>query len=265
MSESIYCVYMHTSPSGKAYIGQTKDYVNRCKQHQCTKKANYFQRAVKKYGWDNFTHEILKDKLTLEQANYWESKLIESHETLYPLGYNLRVGGENKRFSDITKNRMKATANRPDVKLATAIRQKEYMNKPSEKYRVSKFMSEFQNRPEVKLNLSIKATERQAASDVKCKASAKSKAIANTEKEKKRRSETMTDTWKNKREKILKGMRKHEAIKKMSDASFEMHRLKKAAKLEKQKQMAKDWNGSKISERQSFIPMLFSFMQQDLF
>jgi len=56
-------IYKHTSPTGKCYIGQTVDIKNRWKPsayRQCKK----FHNAIKKYGWENFTHEIIcTDKL----------------------------------------------------------------------------------------------------------------------------------------------------------------------------------------------------------
>ena len=61
-------VYFHKNKiNGKMYIGQCKGaverrwrsngdgYINRCSK---------FSDAIKKYGWDNFEHGILKEKLT---------------------------------------------------------------------------------------------------------------------------------------------------------------------------------------------------------
>ncbi len=56
----IYLVYMHISPNGKSYIGQTCDYQRRCSEHKRPSKSLAFYNAVKKYGWNNFKHEILK-------------------------------------------------------------------------------------------------------------------------------------------------------------------------------------------------------------
>ena len=107
MSESAYCVYKHTSPSGKAYIGQTKNYQSRYNEHKKCRTDTVFSTAIKKYGLDNFTHEILKDNLTLEQANYWEEKLIKEMNTLHPNGYNLKHGGKNHSHSEISIEKMR--------------------------------------------------------------------------------------------------------------------------------------------------------------
>ena len=107
MSESIYLIYKHTSPSGKSYIGITNNYQRRCNEHKSNKGCCVaFNNAIQKYGWDYFTHEILHEGLTLHEANQMEISLISSHNTLYPNGYNLREGGSLCSFSDETKEKM---------------------------------------------------------------------------------------------------------------------------------------------------------------
>ena len=64
-----YCVYKHTSPSNKVYIGITSQEPERRWQNgygYATQQL--FWRAIQKYGWDNFKHEIIAEKLlhTLE-------------------------------------------------------------------------------------------------------------------------------------------------------------------------------------------------------
>lgn len=106
MTEFIYLIYKHTSPSGKSYIGLTKDYDGRCKQHQ----AEYspciaFLAAIKKYGWDNFIHEILVENVTLDAANILETQFIFEHQSLFPGGYNLKSGGSSCNFSAASKSK----------------------------------------------------------------------------------------------------------------------------------------------------------------
>ena len=106
-SEKSYCVYMHTSPSGKSYIGLTKNYNQRCRSHESTKNnCVAFSRSIKKYGWGNFIHKILKDDLTLDWANYWEGYYISTKNTLVPNGYNLKSGGDVVKFSDATRDKI---------------------------------------------------------------------------------------------------------------------------------------------------------------
>ena len=105
-----FVIYMHTSPSGKSYIGQTNDYNARCKDHKKGNKCRAFSNAIKKYKWDNFTHTILKDNLTVEEANQWEAHYIKELNTLRPNGYNLKSGGMNALYSDESKLKMSISA-----------------------------------------------------------------------------------------------------------------------------------------------------------
>lgn len=94
--EKRYCVYKHTSPSGKVYIGITckknpKDRWNNGKAY----KNPYFNQAIAKYGWDNFKHEILAKDLSEKDAAQMEIDLIKQYRANdREYGYNLTVGGE---------------------------------------------------------------------------------------------------------------------------------------------------------------------------
>ena len=91
-----YLIYKHTnSITGEAYIGQTCNYLKRVDEHKaCRGSCPKFHNAIKKYGWDAFTSEILCDNLTLDEANIKEVELIKSHNTQHPHGYNLAKGGQ---------------------------------------------------------------------------------------------------------------------------------------------------------------------------
>jgi group I intron endonuclease len=106
VEERLYCIYKHTSPSGKSYIGQTNDYDRRCREHQTRNSCPVFKKAINKYWWDNFTHEILEENLTLYESNIRESYWILKDNTLSPNGYNLQSGGKNCEFSDETKKKL---------------------------------------------------------------------------------------------------------------------------------------------------------------
>lgn len=63
-----YSVYCHTSPSGKKYVGISKNPVKRWNSGRGYSKNYRFARAINKYGWDSFRHEILADGLSAEEA-----------------------------------------------------------------------------------------------------------------------------------------------------------------------------------------------------
>lgn len=113
-----YCVYVHTSPSGKRYVGQTMQnppekrwgkngfyYLRKNKNGKYEQAA--FAYAILKYGWDNFDHEIIASNLTKEEADNFEKLLIEKLNTMnHEYGYNLREGGHSSHMSEETKRKM---------------------------------------------------------------------------------------------------------------------------------------------------------------
>ena len=91
-----YCVYMHTTPSGKRYIGITCQSLNqRWRNGEGYQRCVGFYRAIQKYGWDNIQHEILVENLSYEEAMETEKQYIakyKTHDKRY--GYNCTDGGE---------------------------------------------------------------------------------------------------------------------------------------------------------------------------
>lgn len=88
-------VYKHTNlVNGKVYIGITSGNP----QHRWNGGRGYkgqpkFFNAILKYGWDGFSHEVLVDNLTREQACVMERELISAHNSITD-GYNISPGGD---------------------------------------------------------------------------------------------------------------------------------------------------------------------------
>ena len=114
-----YCVYKHTSPSEKVYIGITcQKPEKRWNNGNGYKHNEYFWRAIQKYGWDNFEHEILFSDLSKEEAQVKEKNLINKYKSNIPeFGYNISSGGEartgvklsedaKKKISEANKGRL---------------------------------------------------------------------------------------------------------------------------------------------------------------
>ena len=114
-----YCVYVHTSPSGKMYVGQTgkhkpeyrwgKDGAGYLYKYE--ENGNYkqpaFAHAIQKYGWNNFQHEIIASNLTKDEADNFEKLLIEKLDTMNPeFGYNCTEGGTNGSHSEETRRKI---------------------------------------------------------------------------------------------------------------------------------------------------------------
>ena len=138
-----YKVYIYISPSKKVYIGQTcKDtlYQRAGKNGQCYKHSVYFYAAIQKYGFDNFISYILKDNLTLEEANYWEQYYIAQYDsTNREKGYNITKGGDAHIFSEEAKQKIsqKMKENNPmkNPEIAAKVAEKNRGQKLSEEKR----------------------------------------------------------------------------------------------------------------------------------
>ena len=96
MDNKKYCVYMHTVPNGKVYIGITSQKPSqRFGRGRGYWHNEHFLRAISQYGWDNIKHDILKTGLTREQAIIEEKNLIAAYDaTNYEKGYNMMTGGD---------------------------------------------------------------------------------------------------------------------------------------------------------------------------
>lgn len=86
---SLHCIYKHTFPNGKVYIGQTISgrTENRWNGGFGYKNAKKVFAAIIKYGWDNICHEVIEDGLTDNQ--------VDSHEAMWIFKYNSIKNGYN--------------------------------------------------------------------------------------------------------------------------------------------------------------------------
>lgn len=91
-----FSVYRHIAPNGKMYVGVTsrEPDLRWGLNGSGYKKQSLFYNAIKKYGWDNFQHEILLTNLTETQASLAEQLFIYYWDlTNRDKGYNLMTGG----------------------------------------------------------------------------------------------------------------------------------------------------------------------------
>ena len=91
-----YVVYRHTNKiNQKVYIGMTMQKPERRWREGNGYLSLHFSNAIKKYGWDNFKHEIVLNDLSKEEACEAEKLLIEMYNATDPdYGYNEAIGGE---------------------------------------------------------------------------------------------------------------------------------------------------------------------------
>lgn len=95
-----YVVYIHKNIlNGKVYVGQACNLSERWRNNG----KNYFNsikfyNAIKKYGWDNFTHEVVYSNLNKQAADKLEKELIHKYNSIEE-GYNLKEGGSRGELS----------------------------------------------------------------------------------------------------------------------------------------------------------------------
>jgi group I intron endonuclease len=67
-----------------------------------------FYKAIQKYGWDNFTHEVLESGLSYDDACEKERHYIKLfHSLISEMGYNLETGGgANTSVNEETKKKI---------------------------------------------------------------------------------------------------------------------------------------------------------------
>ena len=96
-----YVVYKHTAPNGKSYIGITGQKPNDRWGVGGRRYARYnahFYSAIQRYGWENFSHDILVGGLSKEKAREIEINLISLFGTQdRERGYNKTSGGDGVR------------------------------------------------------------------------------------------------------------------------------------------------------------------------
>jgi group I intron endonuclease len=114
----------------KIYIGQTIQTLDaRLSAHRSPRIRNKspIANAIRTYGSQYFTVEILRRCKTISELNRYEKHYISSLKSLWPRGYNLDSGGCNKKLHKITKikckigfmkikEKHKAIMNSPDMK-----------------------------------------------------------------------------------------------------------------------------------------------------
>jgi group I intron endonuclease len=96
-------IYKITSPTGKVYIGRTKNYKGRMYEHYyiaLKEKSEYaLYKAIQKYGWDNFTKEIICE-VSKEEASVVEEKYIKEYDAVKSGYNNTYAGSGGDMFTD---------------------------------------------------------------------------------------------------------------------------------------------------------------------
>jgi len=115
-------IYGIRSPSGKMYIGQTRQTLKkRWTQHKKPSSLNpnkcrVLARAIMKYGAMHMHVWAMEECVPLDQLGTREKALIAQHQTMVPNGYNITRGGdESPMCTPAVAAKSKATNRRPEV------------------------------------------------------------------------------------------------------------------------------------------------------
>lgn len=112
--EKHWCVYIHTAPDGKKYVGITCNKPEwRWRNGKGYSQNAHFSAAIQKYGWGNFTHEIVASGLPKADACEMEQRLIKLYKTQdREYGYNKSSGGELSALGVIGRKHTEGTRQR---------------------------------------------------------------------------------------------------------------------------------------------------------
>ena len=106
-------IYLITNKiNNKKYVGQTWEIMGeRWKKHYSPseKSCVKLNRAIKKYGKNNFIVEEITTSFTQKDADELEVKYIQEYDTIRN-GYNIRLGGSRGKHSEETKQKMSVAA-----------------------------------------------------------------------------------------------------------------------------------------------------------
>lgn len=109
--------------TGKVYIGQTKRNPHtRFDEHMNDKSStDYFHCAVRKYGSDAFTFEVIDTASSQDELNQKEIKWIERYNAyakdVTSNGYNTNYGGDiNPMYSEVVKEKHLASMRSDEVR-----------------------------------------------------------------------------------------------------------------------------------------------------
>lgn len=98
--------------TGLSYIGQTKQKLStRLSKHKTDITNTRISRAIAKYGFNNFSKEVLATCSTQTEVNSLEIYYINKFNTISPDGYNIHSGGHcGFKLTEEQKQRRSASA-----------------------------------------------------------------------------------------------------------------------------------------------------------
>ena len=182
-----YCIYkIENKINGKVYIGQAKNFNLRMNSHRHSVNSGknyYLYNAIRKYGWDNFTAEVIKDNIPKRHIAANERYYIRMYNCMSPNGYNLTSGGEigkvlapevlkelsekqkgeknhfyGKKHSEVTKFKMSAAQRRLAMNGKKTMHGKKHTEAAKKKISKSKTRMDLRKPSTVNIMIAMRAT-----------------------------------------------------------------------------------------------------------
>lgn len=123
-------IYLITNNiNGKKYVGQSRNLIKRWGQHKTESRRDkphlIVDKAIKKYGIDNFSFEILFE-CPLDMLDDWETDMIRLYDSVRPRGYNCvdKCNGVSEEERLKSSERMKKNNPMKNPDIAEMVRNK---------------------------------------------------------------------------------------------------------------------------------------------
>jgi len=193
----VWTIYCHTLISdGRRYVGITKKtMLHRWNQHVAQSRSSkggrwHFPNAIRKYGKDAFSHEVLQVCNTLEEGNEAEKYWIREYDTRnLEKGFNLAEGGEH------TPHPIKNPWDDPEYRIKSTLAAKRRWEDPSIRARNLASTKLALNTPESKLKRAASSSAVWTRDGYREKASQVARVAASKPSNIVRRSEASKKLW----------------------------------------------------------------------
>jgi group I intron endonuclease len=140
------------------YIGRFKDHISEALCNTKKKQCTYLNNAIRLYGKDEFTVELIT-VCPKEDLDTYEEKYIQEYNSLYPNGYNLTTGG--KIFKNINTDIEK---NNPTI---TTKKRGGSVSRSSEtRTKMSNSLKEIMNTPQIRQELMLRTQKQHSESKI---------------------------------------------------------------------------------------------------
>lgn len=148
--------------NNKEYVGQTTQNIEkRYKQHLVDKRNRHISNAIRKYGKENFTIELIATAKDQKELNDLEVLYVNKYNTIHPNGYNHRAGGNQNGIcsEELRKKISNSKKGKPNLKKRGEARSEEYRIKISKSLNGKEIKATNINTGEVKIYKTAHSTK----------------------------------------------------------------------------------------------------------